>query len=401
MVDKAAVGKKIYALRKKMGITQDSLAKMVNVTPQAISKWENGAALPDTCLLPALSQLFSVSIEALLCADHNRISGPPKHEGLKIVLPGLKYHRCTPPLVGCIKSSLDYIGIHVSTGWISAPYAFMLNINDQVSSMGPEYWNDRGCFEELIRNCGGVLKSFSAHKDDENITEKRREAWNMIRDAVDKGLPCYAWEMDKPLYYLVAGYDESGYYYIDPESMDIMGPKPYDHLGLSDWGILEVHIIRPGSISDNLKTLKDIFEYAINVNDPALYPPNQGYVMGLKAYGTWGVAIAKGTADLYGIAYNASFWAKCKSAAAMFLEEGKLRIGAWEELFNLAIVNYTNASKALQQLSRLFPLSGTYRESISEYQKNKAVNLLGSAHQSEMKGLQEIAGLLEEIYRVW
>ncbi len=45
MVDKTVVGKKIFELRKKKGITQDYLAKQINITPQAISKWENGVTL--------------------------------------------------------------------------------------------------------------------------------------------------------------------------------------------------------------------------------------------------------------------------------------------------------------------------------------------------------------------
>lgn len=115
MVDKMAVGKKIFSLRKKKGITQDNLAKLVNVTPQAISKWENGVTLPDTGLLPTLAELFHVSIEEVLCI--NDMHNSKKQEGNnKVMLPGIKYYPCTPPLVGCIKSSLDYLGIHVSTG---------------------------------------------------------------------------------------------------------------------------------------------------------------------------------------------------------------------------------------------------------------------------------------------
>lgn len=68
----------------------------------------------------------------------------------------------------------------------------MLNINDEVSFKGPEYWSDNGCFDELIRNCGGIVKNYEFHKSVHNINEKRKEAWDMIRDSIDKGLPCYA-----------------------------------------------------------------------------------------------------------------------------------------------------------------------------------------------------------------
>jgi transcriptional regulator with XRE-family HTH domain len=145
MINKEEVGQKIFKLRKRKGITQEKLASLVNVTPQAISKWENGVALPDTYLLPTLANLFHVNIEELLCTESEYNKENQKTKRHRVLLSNIKYYPCTPPLVGCIKSSLDYIGIHVSTGWISAPYAFMLNINDEVSYMGPEYWSDNGC----------------------------------------------------------------------------------------------------------------------------------------------------------------------------------------------------------------------------------------------------------------
>lgn len=400
MVDKVLVGQKIFALRKKKGITQDNLAKQVNVTPQAISKWENGMTLPDTCILPILAEIFHVSIEDILCISCT-FDNTAKNENSRVILPGIKYHPCTPPLVGCIKSSLDYIGIHVSTGWISAPYAFMLNINNEVSFKGPEYWNDNGCFDELIRNCGGVVKNFSGHKWEDNICEKRKEAWDMIRDSVDKGLPCYAWEMDKPLYYLIAGYDETGYYYIEHDSMKIVGPKPYTALGESEWGTLEIHIVRPGSISDNLKTIKDVFEYALNVGHPDIYHPNDSYTMGADAYRVWWEALSNGTADNYGVAYNASFWSKCKGLAALFLQEGKLRIGAMEDLFDSATAYYDNAAKSLSRLSKLFPLKGAVDYCIGEQQKIEGISLLKAAQKYELNGLAEINHILNEIYKIW
>lgn len=42
------IGKNIYALRKKQELTQEELAELVNVSFQAVSKWENGNSIPDT-----------------------------------------------------------------------------------------------------------------------------------------------------------------------------------------------------------------------------------------------------------------------------------------------------------------------------------------------------------------
>lgn len=42
MLDSKKVGIKINALRKSIGLSQEKLAEMLNISPQAISKWENG-----------------------------------------------------------------------------------------------------------------------------------------------------------------------------------------------------------------------------------------------------------------------------------------------------------------------------------------------------------------------
>lgn len=60
------LGEQLKKLRTDRGITQLELAKALQVSPQAISRWENGQALPDISLLPELADFFSVSIDALM-----------------------------------------------------------------------------------------------------------------------------------------------------------------------------------------------------------------------------------------------------------------------------------------------------------------------------------------------
>ena len=59
------LGTKIKALRIRTGMTQEQLAQKLTVSPQAVSKWENGAAMPDITLLPVLAEVFGVSIDDL------------------------------------------------------------------------------------------------------------------------------------------------------------------------------------------------------------------------------------------------------------------------------------------------------------------------------------------------
>ncbi len=56
-----AISEKLYALRKKSGMSQEQLAEKLNVSRQAISKWESGSAMPETEKLIAISNYFNVS----------------------------------------------------------------------------------------------------------------------------------------------------------------------------------------------------------------------------------------------------------------------------------------------------------------------------------------------------
>ncbi len=60
------IGLKIKKLRKEHGITQEQLAEYLNISPQAISKWENGTAMPDITLIPSLVTVFEISADVLL-----------------------------------------------------------------------------------------------------------------------------------------------------------------------------------------------------------------------------------------------------------------------------------------------------------------------------------------------
>ena len=59
-------GSTIKRLRKERNLTQDQLANLLNVTPQAISRWENNAAMPDISLLVPIANIFHVSTDMLL-----------------------------------------------------------------------------------------------------------------------------------------------------------------------------------------------------------------------------------------------------------------------------------------------------------------------------------------------
>ncbi|EMS73520.1 helix-turn-helix domain-containing protein [Ruminiclostridium cellobioparum] len=61
---------KILNIRKTYGMSQDDLAEKLNVSRQAISRWEMGTAQPDTPNVLQLSKLFGVTTDYLLNDDY-------------------------------------------------------------------------------------------------------------------------------------------------------------------------------------------------------------------------------------------------------------------------------------------------------------------------------------------
>lgn len=69
MINKLETGKRIAALRNKLGYSQAVFAEKLNVTPQAVSKWETGATLPDVDTLLIISWMCRVTINEILDSD--------------------------------------------------------------------------------------------------------------------------------------------------------------------------------------------------------------------------------------------------------------------------------------------------------------------------------------------
>lgn len=75
------LGENIAALRKNRGFTQEELAKRLGVSPQAVSKWENGTACPDIALLPEIADIFSVTVDDLMRAPAERLISNENKQG--------------------------------------------------------------------------------------------------------------------------------------------------------------------------------------------------------------------------------------------------------------------------------------------------------------------------------
>lgn len=63
------LGQKLRKIRSKFGLSQEQLAEVINVSRQAITKWENDGGLPDVSNLQEISEVFGVTVDYLLNGD--------------------------------------------------------------------------------------------------------------------------------------------------------------------------------------------------------------------------------------------------------------------------------------------------------------------------------------------
>lgn len=82
------ISKYLQLLRKKHNFTQDELAKRLDISRQAVSKWETGAAIPDLEILLKISKLYGITINDILepniptkkITDFEQLSEVPANE---------------------------------------------------------------------------------------------------------------------------------------------------------------------------------------------------------------------------------------------------------------------------------------------------------------------------------
>ena len=75
MLDSIKIGNFIMEKRKSLGMTQQQLADKLNVSFQAISKWENGTTYPNIEILKDLAIELNVSVDEILAGNEKGVEG--------------------------------------------------------------------------------------------------------------------------------------------------------------------------------------------------------------------------------------------------------------------------------------------------------------------------------------
>lgn len=319
-------------------------------------------------------------------------------------LDGLRWKPKWTTQIGCLKGCLEYLGIEMSDAWLfgGTGHAFVINIHEQLCPSGPTAWKSH-VIHELGRNLGYTTDHVWAHKSHEAFAEIQKRAWEATKQAINDGLPCYGWELDIPEYYVIHGYDETGYYFNGPLCDDGKGPKPWQDLGNTEIGWVEVHFVKPDEPSDDAVVVKKALEFAVEQSEDPDKWSHELYTMGLAAYDLWIEAIQNDKADGFGTAFNAVVWAECREHARDFLAEAKGRLnGACTDLFDKAVRDYETVAAGLRTVSDVFPFLNTTDEQKEKNVKDPircrtALECLGKARNAEESGLQTLKKIAAEL----
>ncbi len=216
----------------------------------------------------------------------------------------------------------------------------------------------------------------------------------MVRKSIDGEIPCYGWELEAAEFYVVNGYDDVGYYYNGPGTNPVKGPKPWQELGDSGIGMVEMYSVTRGKPADDAMTVKEALEFALeHARGPEkwIFPI---YKAGLAGYDKWMETVAKDKADGLGMTYNAAVWAESRTLGLDFLVEAKQRIdGNIRLLLDEAIDSYSPVVESLNVLVDLFPMFPDGEINDRERCK-KAVGHLKRAREAEEKGLKSLEKLV-------
>lgn len=174
------LGQKLKEIRKKFGLSQEQLADILNVSRQAITKWETDRGTPDISNLQELSKMFGITVDYLLNTENQlpalsmrKALDRDKYKNKIFSYPAILQEYFAPPRrkkMTKLERVLDFCawGIHEDIDCLSdlSPYFFvkkenvklLVNIKDWVLEVTeqPSDINEKrfSCGGNTFINCG-------------------------------------------------------------------------------------------------------------------------------------------------------------------------------------------------------------------------------------------------------
>ena len=185
-----------------------------------------------------------------------------KREGGKVWLDGLRRHEVRINQLGNLLACARYLGYEQTEAWLAGAtaFAFALNVGEDLCPSGPSAWADHKLLP-LASNAGLQIKTFFGSNSQPDFAAKQKEAFAMVRRAIEAGMPVIGCEMKTPEVYLVTGYDDAGYYVFLDFEEDKIGKLHHEKLGF-----LWFQFPSLGSSSDERTVIRKALATAIELS---------------------------------------------------------------------------------------------------------------------------------------
>ena len=202
MFNTQAFGRKLAQLRKNADMTQSELAERLNVTRQAVSKYEIGDSFPDVSILVLIAETFDISVDELICATESTmgeaailnslaqgstLSDKATPEDVLSLAPWLK-----PSVVEKLTANLAKDGINLRyltefAAYMSDEGTRHLLEQSDCSSMTPEMLEHLLPFMDYESRCN-ILDKILAGDADRNLIKPLRVDRSLVETAVIEGI---------------------------------------------------------------------------------------------------------------------------------------------------------------------------------------------------------------------
>lgn len=191
-MDNIKFGEFITNLRKEKNMTQAELAKKLNVTNKAVSKWENGHSMPDICLIEALAECLDVSIAELI-------------KGERITKEEVKAENIVKETISFAKEEINKKNNLVKKLIVTfSAILVLLLLCNVIANAFPLYDNDLAYTQEYIVGTGNirgevnVAKFLEYHEDFEiganqygyAVFKNPEKAFKTLKREYSKGIKC-------------------------------------------------------------------------------------------------------------------------------------------------------------------------------------------------------------------
>ncbi len=227
---------------------------------------------------------------------------------------------CTT-LMGVLKGAADHHGLALSAPALFGltGHAFLMNIHTELCPSSPYCWKLETVLP-LIENMG-LRMTYLGFFGTDASPETRADVEAKLRDALDRGVPCSALNME---HQLICGYDADGFLMTQPWGPD--PPVTPARLTFGSWAEFgeQVHAcfftIEKTDPAPHAEAVLASLAYAVDLQRHPSAHSSEASGAGSLAYDNW-IAAVPGHGAGHGAWWNATVWSECRAMAAAYFDE--------------------------------------------------------------------------------